>query len=61
MTFACGRRSPIWGLPVEVQAEYARLVPPAEFHDALRAIDTADRKNEEEVVRRVYEKVLESR
>src|SRR5436309_15231029 len=24
----CGRRHPIWGLPVQVQAEYAHLVPP---------------------------------
>ncbi|MHA3775705.1 hypothetical protein ACXR0O_29675 [Verrucomicrobiota bacterium sgz303538] len=61
VSYACGRQHPIWLLPVEVQAEYARLVSPAELHDALHAIDIADPRAADEAVNHIYEKVLDSR
>lgn len=58
---ACGRRHPIWQLPVSVQADYARLVSPGELHKTLQTIDSADGATAEATVQRVYETVLNSR
>jgi hypothetical protein len=59
-TFSCGRQHPIWQLPISVHAKYAQLVPPAELHQALQAIESADRKTGQAAVKRVWEQVLNS-
>lgn len=42
--WGCGTRHPIWGLPVDVHARYARLVPPEQLKSDLEIIDSADRE-----------------
>jgi hypothetical protein len=60
-TRACGRRHPIWDLPVTVQAKYSQIVPASELDETLQAIDSPDREKAEAVVTKVFERVLDSR
>jgi len=61
VTYSCGHQHPIWELSVSVQAQYSRLAPASELQEALRAIDSPDRKTAEVAVNQVYERVLDSR
>lgn len=55
---ACGRAHPIWRLPIDVQARYARLVPPAELQQTLQDLDTAaDRPTAAAITERIYKRV----
>ena len=60
-SLACGRRHPIWSLPVIIQAEYSKLVPASELEETLQAIDAPDREKAEAAVSKAFERVLDSR
>ncbi len=61
VTRGCGKRHPIWRLPVSVQADYARLVSPTDLHKTLQRIDSTDCTVAEAEVQHVYATVLNSR
>jgi hypothetical protein len=61
VTRACGRRHPIWSLPIDIQAEYSRLVPASEMDATLRDIDSSDREKANAAADRAFERVINSR
>lgn len=61
VALGCGRRHPIWGLPVEVQSMYAVIFGETALKEALLKIDSGDQTLAQDTIEALYEKVLDSR
>ncbi|CAN5803309.1 hypothetical protein BH09VER1_BH09VER1_49600 [soil metagenome] len=60
MTMACGKSHPIWRVPVDVQASYAKMVSPEVLQRQLAVIDSRDRKTGEAAAENLFEEVLQA-
>lgn len=61
VTYACGRRHPIFSLPILLQSDYASRVKPEEMKHDLELIDSKDRNIAEATVDRIVTTTLNSR